>query len=163
MPLLRVGDQQLFYTWSGAAGGPGPVLVLVHGLGSSSSFWTPVVPALAAAGFPCLAFDTPGSALSPWPGRDSDAPALAATAAALLAAVGVDAARAVAVGHSMGAVVAAEMAARLGVAGAVLVGPVDPSPALAAAFAARIKLIDDGEAPHPPRARRRRLCRCRRR
>jgi 2-hydroxy-6-oxonona-2,4-dienedioate hydrolase len=40
--------------------GTGPVVVLVHGLGASSRYWSANVPGLAAAGFRVLAPDLPG-------------------------------------------------------------------------------------------------------
>lgn len=60
MPTIQVHDQELFYTWAPVAGSSGPCLLFTHGLGSSSSFFATVIPALVARGYPCLAFDTPG-------------------------------------------------------------------------------------------------------
>jgi len=58
MPFLRVQDQDLFYSWHAA--GDGPVLLFIHGLGSSNSFYAPIIPSLVQQGYSCLAFDTPG-------------------------------------------------------------------------------------------------------
>ncbi|UNI17584.1 hypothetical protein JDV02_003916 [Purpureocillium takamizusanense] len=139
MPSLRVQDQDLFYTWHAAGD---PVLLFIHGLGSSNSFYAPIIPSLVQQGISCLAFDTPGSALSPYRGQDSDPAMLCGAASALLTALKIDARRVVAVGHSMGAIVASELARSLDVAGAVLVGPVNPNEALVGVFEARVKLVD---------------------
>jgi pimeloyl-ACP methyl ester carboxylesterase len=64
---------------------------------------------------------------------------------ALLAALEIDAKHTIIVGHSMGAIVASELALHLNPLGVVLIGPVNPSPALADVFAARIELVDNGE------------------
>ena len=60
MPSIQIDDQKLFYSWSGA--GDGPVLLFIHGLGSSHAFFEPIIPSLVAKGISCLSFDTPGRA-----------------------------------------------------------------------------------------------------
>jgi alpha-beta hydrolase superfamily lysophospholipase len=66
MPCLEIEKKRLFYTQveaeSPRAGSP--VLVFIHGLGSSHSFYTPVMGHLAAAGYPSVAFDVYGSCSS---------------------------------------------------------------------------------------------------
>lgn len=59
MPCLRIEDQDLYYDWT-QAGDDSLVLVFIHGLGSSSSFYAPIIPSLVEHGYSCLAFDTPG-------------------------------------------------------------------------------------------------------
>lgn len=59
MPSLRIQDQDLYYDWT-RAGDDGLILVFIHGLGSSNSFYAPIIPSLVEAGYSCLAFDTPG-------------------------------------------------------------------------------------------------------
>lgn len=59
MPSIRIDDQELYYTWTPA--GDGPILLFIHGLGSSSSFYSTIIPSLVEKGHSCLAFDTPGN------------------------------------------------------------------------------------------------------
>ncbi|GJN82764.1 hypothetical protein PLIIFM63780_006309 [Purpureocillium lilacinum] len=140
MPFLRVQDQDLFYSWHAA--GDGPVLLFIHGLGSSNSFYAPIIPSLVQQGYSCLAFDTPGSALSTFRGKDSDPGMICGAASALMTALNIDSRRVVAVGHSMGAIVASELARSLDLLGVVLIGPVNPNEALVDVFEARTKLVD---------------------
>ena len=84
--------------------------------------------------------------MSKYRGRDSDAQAICGAVVALIAALGLDAKRIIAIGHSMGAIIASEIALHLGLLGAVLIGPVNPSSALGDVFAARIKLVENGKS-----------------
>ncbi|KJZ78203.1 hypothetical protein HIM_02241 [Hirsutella minnesotensis 3608] len=140
MPLLRIKDQDLFYTWTQASNGP--AILLIHGLGSSSSYYASIIPTLVQQGYSCLAFDTPGSALSRYRGKDCDTETICGAASALIAAVDLDPKRIIVVGHSMGAVIASELALHLGLPGVVLIGPVDPSPSLGEVFASRIERVE---------------------
>ncbi len=63
MPFTETNGKLLYYTWNStdrSQKGSGLTLLLIHGLGSSSSFYAPIVPYLTAAGFSCLAVDTHG-------------------------------------------------------------------------------------------------------
>ena len=86
----------------------------------------------------------PGSGLSKYRGHDSDVAAICGAALALTTAVGVDVSRTIVVGHSMGAMVASELSQQLRALGTVLIGPVNPSDALAGVFAQRIQLVEKG-------------------
>ncbi|KAH0598878.1 hypothetical protein MHUMG1_02990 [Metarhizium humberi] len=141
MPAIQIDNQDLYYSWSPA--GEGPILLLIHGLGSSNSFYASIIPGLVQKGFSCLAFDTPGSASSPYRGSDSDGEEICGAAVALIAALELDVKRIVVVGHSMGAIIASELALRLDILGVILIGPVNPSAALADVFDARIKLVEN--------------------
>lgn len=116
--------------------GSGPTVVMVHGLGGTSSCFQPLMPALS--GFCVLRPDLPGAGRSALrPGR----PGLAGLVAALrecMRAAGV--ARAHLAGHSMGALLCQHLAASepdlvssLSLFGALLV----PAPAARSALAAR--------------------------
>lgn len=59
MPSIRIDNQELYYTWSPRANGP--ILLFVHGIGSSHSFYSPIIPSLVKKGHSCLAFDIPGT------------------------------------------------------------------------------------------------------
>jgi 2-hydroxy-6-oxonona-2,4-dienedioate hydrolase len=104
--------------------GHGPAIVLVHGLGASSDYWSANGPALAAAGFRVLAPDLPGFGASP-PGKwaAEDPPSQAAALAEWAAAI--DLGPAVWVGHSLSCQSVLELAASWPalVTGLVLAGP----------------------------------------
>ncbi|MCG8542911.1 MAG: alpha/beta hydrolase, partial [Alphaproteobacteria bacterium] len=98
-----------------------PVPVFVHGAGMDQSIWAPLTDELAVADRPFLALDLPGH------GGSAGAPCGTIEAAAdwlaeAIAAAGIS--RAVAVGHSMGALAALDLAARHPdrVSGIVLLG-----------------------------------------
>jgi pimeloyl-ACP methyl ester carboxylesterase len=87
-----------------------PVIVLLHGLGDGADIWRPM---MAAWRMPLsvVAFDLPGHGRSPWLGEAHyDVPGLADRVAKALAAQGIH--RPVLVGHSLGARIAVELAAR---------------------------------------------------
>ncbi|KYK54105.1 alpha/beta hydrolase fold family protein [Drechmeria coniospora] len=144
MPLLKVQGHDLFYSLTPAEADSTPknvTILFIHGLGSSHSYYASMTPSLAQQGYACLAFDTPGSALSAHRGEDVDAETIAAIAGDLLSALKLDSKRIVAVGHSMGAIVVSELALRFDLLGAVMIGPVNPSDAL---FDARIEMVQSG-------------------
>ncbi|GAB4039275.1 MAG: alpha/beta hydrolase [Rubrivivax sp.] len=90
------------------AGPPGRPVLLLHGIGGDRGIWAGSVAALAAAGFDAIAVDLPGyggSALLEPGGVERMAQAVAET----MQALGLD--RAALVGHSMGGMVAQELAA----------------------------------------------------
>ena len=143
MPFHDDEGSALFYTWAPAANGSDLTALFIHGLGSSSSFYATITPSLVQKGYSCLALDTPGSGLSaPGPSPPTSA-TVAKSALALLAALGRKPENTILVGHSMGALVVSELATRIMPLGAVLIGPVHPSGALADVFDARIKAIDE--------------------
>lgn len=90
------------------AGPPGRPVILLHGIGGGRALWRGTVTALAAAGFDAIALDLPG-----YGGSGSAAPGgIAAMAAAVLALMDeLELPRAALVGHSMGGMVAQELAA----------------------------------------------------
>ncbi len=90
-------------------GATGPWVVLLHGIGGGRGGWDSTGAALAGAGCRALAVDLPGYGASP-PVEPFDLTGFAAAVLRLLDAV--DAERAVLVGHSMGGMVAQELAAR---------------------------------------------------
>ncbi|KAI9896913.1 hypothetical protein N3K66_007935 [Trichothecium roseum] len=141
MPFLDVEGLNLYYRWSPAQGSR-PVLVLIHGLGSSHAYYAPLVPLLNQRGYSCLAIDTPGSGLSNHDGRDRSPAHIASVFKALLLRLAPDQDK-VLVGHSMGSMIACELARHVRAAGVVLIGPVHPTTALANVFNARIKVVEE--------------------
>jgi len=111
MPIVRLtrGDLDglaLHYVEAGAPG-PGPAMVLIHGLGSFAESWRYVLAGLAPYGR-VIALDLPGFGQSSKPRRAYRLDFLVAAVAEALAALDVD--RAHLVGHSLGGGVAAALA-----------------------------------------------------
>lgn len=126
--------------------GEGPAVLLLHGIGGRASLWRPTIDALSAD-HKVIAMDMPGYD-GVGPALDSFA-AVADAALALLVSRGIP--RAVVVGHSLGGMVALEMALRhpetvhrlVVVASSPAFGSRDP--AFREAFlAARQKPLDEG-------------------
>ncbi|KAL7944998.1 alpha/beta-hydrolase [Trichoderma barbatum] len=137
MPFLRLQDRdrQLYYTWSSPSAAASPsdkitTIILIHGLGSSSSYYAPVIPRLVDAGYSCLALDSHGAALTKLTGEGGSLDTIIEDIGAAISALNISASRAVIVGHSMGGIVAPEAALRYQFAGTVLLGPVYPNEAL---------------------------------
>jgi len=98
--------------WAPAAGAHGRPVLLLHGIGGAAQAWgdagSATGPVLVAAGFTVLAVDFPGYGLSPRI-EPFDLAGLATAVVALIEWLG--AGPAVLVGHSMGGMVAQEVAA----------------------------------------------------
>lgn len=111
MATLKLNGHEAYYHDGGVAwAADRPGLVFVHGAGGDHSLWQQQSRALAHHGFNVAALDLPGH------GRSEDAPGLEAVAghadwvAGFVEAVGLQ--RAAIVGHSLGACIALEAAAR---------------------------------------------------
>ncbi|KAJ3518738.1 hypothetical protein NM208_g14402 [Fusarium decemcellulare] len=100
---------------------------------------------LATAGYSSIAFDVYGSGLSEL-SSGAEAPtfsSIARDAENLLSELSIPKDNVVAVGHSMGGIVVAKLAASCNLRGAGLIGPVLPKPGLADIFSARIKTVKE--------------------
>lgn len=107
---LTLAGKQVFAGTGGRDVDPSlPAVVFLHGAGMDHSVWALHARAFAHHGFAVLAPDLPGHGRSAGPALNSIA-TLADWTAALIDAAGVKAARLI--GHSMGSLVALEMAAR---------------------------------------------------
>jgi pimeloyl-ACP methyl ester carboxylesterase len=107
---LAVEDKEVFAGTGGRDFDPSlPAIVFLHGAGMDHSVWALHARAFAHHGFAVLAPDLPGHGRSAGPALNSIA-ALADWTAALLNAAAAKAARLI--GHSLGSLVALEMAAR---------------------------------------------------
>lgn len=105
--FIDVGGVRTYVEEAGPANGP-PVL-LIHGMGSSTFSWRHTLPALAKAGYRAVACDLRGFGLSDKVGAaDYSHQAQAEAMAHLMNILGIS--KAVVVGHSMGANVAAHLA-----------------------------------------------------
>ena len=66
MPFLTVNDKELFTSHVRGTGSDERVTFLcIHGLGSTHSFYSPLVPGLTASGYDVVAYDTYGSSAPP--------------------------------------------------------------------------------------------------
>jgi pimeloyl-ACP methyl ester carboxylesterase len=152
MPYANVNSKTLFFTLSASQSPRASPLTLlfIHGLGSSSSFFQPLVPLLTSQGYRCLTFDTYGSGLSLYTGLGNSTASIAADVLALLDSQGI-AENVVVVGHSMGGIVASILAAEDSVSNrqrfkaVVLMGPVNPSPGAAEVFRKRVSIVEKGK------------------
>lgn len=107
---IVVDDKPVFATTAGGdLEGDGPAVILLHGAGMDRSVWQLQTRYLSAHGLRALAVDLPGHGRSEGPALES-IPELADWVAALIPAAGFASAHLV--GHSMGALMALETAAR---------------------------------------------------
>ncbi|KAG7002985.1 Filamentous growth regulator 27 [Fusarium oxysporum f. sp. conglutinans] len=145
MPFIKVQNKKLFYAQVDAetASKDGSVLVFIHGLGSSHSFYIPVMNQLATAGYSSIALDVYGSGLSVLSEgiEDPTFDTIASDVKALLEGLSIRPENAVAVGHSMGGIIVPKLALKCSLRGAVLIGPVLPKPAMAEIFNTRIRTV----------------------
>src|SRR5258708_763703 len=94
MPYANVNSKCIFYSLVHAvspsrATSSSPIaLLFIHGLGSSSSFYVPLVPRVAALGYVCLAIDTHGSGSSPYSGSGNSIISIASDAGSVLDVLG---------------------------------------------------------------------------
>ncbi|KAL7807085.1 Alpha/Beta hydrolase protein [Trichoderma gracile] len=148
MPFLKLQDRdrQLYYTFTAPQNEASTsnritTIVLIHGLGSSSSYYAPIIPRLVEAGYSCLALDSHGSALTKLTGEGGNLKTIIDDIGAAIAAHDISPSRAVIVGHSMGGIVAPEAALRYKFAGTILLGPVFPNDALTKNLEERIAKV----------------------
>ncbi|KAH8602258.1 3-oxoadipate enol-lactone hydrolase, partial [Bisporella sp. PMI_857] len=144
MPFIKVNDKKLYYVHQKAKGTPKYTLVLIHGLGSSSSFYFSIIPRLVAAGYSCLALDTYGSGLSKYTGLKQSVETISQDVIQLLKELNISSEESIVIGHSMGGIVATQLASQYDFKGTVLLGPVRPNPGAASVFAQRIETVEKG-------------------
>jgi len=119
-----------------------PPIVFIHGLGSSQNFYGAVCELLKKTSV-CIRFDTPGSGRSPFPGSVQSVETLTEDVISLFNLLGLE--NVVLVGHSMGGLVACNVAAREDrVKKLILIGPVHPTPETRNIFENRIRTLKEG-------------------
>lgn len=150
MPHKYINGKSLYYTIDEPAQNALATVILIHGLGSSSSYFFPVIPYLVTR-IRCIAVDIAGSGLSELGESEQSIGSIVEDVVSLLDVLGIKN-NVTIVGHSMGGIVASRFAADNGnkVNGVVLVGPVNPSDAISSVFESRIKAVKQGK-PHYPR------------
>lgn len=148
MPFLKINNGRVFYADSKPTSSLArATLVLHHGLGSTHAYYYSIIPTLTADphSFRCIAYDTISSGLSDLTSQPQSIQGLADDVIEVLDALGVKD-KAIMVGHSMGGVVASEVAATKGdrIRAAVMLGPVLPSQGVKEAFEGRVKTVEKG-------------------
>jgi len=151
--MSSMGDPAAPALFFARRGTTGPAVVFLHGLAGSGRYWQRVEAALPGDGLRAYYVDLLGFGRSPWPAIAYTVDEHLAALAHWRAATGLAAEPLVLVGHSVGALLALEWAARLraaadggdhagGVAGLVLVSlPVYHDPAVARQRLARLSLL----------------------
>jgi pimeloyl-ACP methyl ester carboxylesterase len=147
MPFATITGKSVFYTDDAQKDGSSSqiITVFIHGLGSSSCFYKTVTPNLQSV-TRCIALDTPGSGLSEPAQCGQSIKSISSDVIGLLDYLKIEE-KVVIVGHSMGGIVASEIAATYPdrVRGVVLIGPVNPQPQLATVFEQRIEAVEKGK------------------
>ncbi|RMZ73718.1 Alpha Beta hydrolase [Pyrenophora seminiperda CCB06] len=120
----------------------GETFVFMHGLGSSQNYYHGVTQVLVASGFRCITFDNTGAGRSPYTFVEQSIESMGNDVIGILDALKVE--KAVFVGHSMGGIVGAHMAAERSdrIVAAILIGPVYPNPGLVPVFQKRIEAVE---------------------
>ncbi len=145
MPSLTISGKSLFYTIDQNDDHSDTTTALfIHGLGSSSCFYKTITPSLKST-VRCISLDTPGSGLSELGKAEQSIASIAKDAIGVLDELQVRD-KVVLIGHSMGGIVASYIAAEYPerVKGVVLIGPVNPDPALSDVFSKRIEVVKKG-------------------
>lgn len=83
--------------------------------------------------------------MSEYSGQDQSVKTIAHDVVALQSHLGLSPAKTILVGHSMGGMIACELASESSYAGIALLGPVHPVAALADIFGARIKRVQESK------------------
>lgn len=146
MPFATTAGRAIFFTDDAQNEGSSSqtTTVFIHGLGSSSCFYKTITPYLQSV-TRCIAVDTPGSGLSELGQSAQSVKSISSDVIGLLDYLKIEG-EVVIVGHSMGGIVASEIAASYPerVRGVVLIGPVNPQPQLATVFEQRIEAVKKG-------------------
>ncbi|KAF2005920.1 alpha/beta-hydrolase [Amniculicola lignicola CBS 123094] len=142
MPYLQLGYKKIHYTDFKPEKGIRETFICIHGLGSSQDYYHAIALGLQAQGFRCITFDTTGAARSPYTFIEQSIQTHADDVIGILDQLEVS--KAIVVGHSMGGIVAAHLAAERNdrVVAAILIGPVYPSDAAIPIFEKRIQTVE---------------------
>lgn len=151
MPSVAVNGKSVFYTLTpqsqekSESCASAITTLLLHGLGSNSCFYHSIVPEISRKST-CIALDTPGSGLSTLGTAQQTVNSIADDAIALLDTLSVKG-KVLVIGHSMGGIIASEIADKYPerVQGVVLLGPVNPSQSIVEVFDKRITAVEKGK------------------
>ena len=148
MPYIRVNDHRIsYFDIKDAQPGQGqgkPPVIMIHGHGSSQSYYMPVIPEIT--GNCCIAMDTYGAARSKSSGGKLTLEGLAEDVIGLMDKPGIP--KAFIAGHSMGGTMACTIAAGHPdrVAGIVCIGPVSPEIVKPEMFTQQIDTVTKGKS-----------------
>lgn len=144
MPNIQVNGKSLYYYVSEPKEKPSGTLLFIHGLGSSSSYYLSTTSFLQSK-IRCIAMDSPGFGMSELGKSELRIFNIVEDAITLLNVLGIDG-KVTIVGHSMGGIVASQIAVDYSsrVNAVVLIGPVDPSAAITKVFEDRIQAVKQG-------------------
>ncbi|KAF2742708.1 3-oxoadipate enol-lactone hydrolase [Sporormia fimetaria CBS 119925] len=144
MPYLQIDYKKIHYTdLQPTDSPPRSTILFIHGIGCSQNYYHALAISLQAQQHRCILFDNTGAARSPYTQIEQSVESYAADALHILDALKAD--RAVVVGHSLGSVIAAHLAATHSsrVTSLVLMGPLYlPNPNFAPIFEKRIELVE---------------------
>ncbi|KAI9646372.1 hypothetical protein NHQ30_004362 [Ciborinia camelliae] len=164
MPFQSTNEKSLFYTLTPQTSHleKRSTILMIHGLGSSSTFFHTLIPLLSPRAT-CITFDTPGSGFSNLgdPAQPQTVDSIVDDVLALLDVLLLDMSmrKVWVVAHSMGALIASELALRcelrrvsfqLELVGLVLLGPIYPSVSLSEVFEKRIAAVLKAKQPSNP-------------
>ncbi|KAF2268591.1 3-oxoadipate enol-lactone hydrolase [Lojkania enalia] len=143
MPFLQIGAKRIHYTdLKPERNEIRETFIFHHGLGSSQDYYQAIALGLQKHHFRCITFDATGSGRSSYTQIEQSIESLSADVIAILDALGVS--KAVVVGHSMGGIVAANLAAERNdrVVAAIFIGPVYPNKSVVSVFEKRIQTVE---------------------
>jgi pimeloyl-ACP methyl ester carboxylesterase len=114
----------------------------MHGLGSSQNYYLPLIPSFLQQDFRCIVFDNTGAGRSPYTYVEQSISSLSSDVMNILDALHID--KAILVGHSMGGIVAANLASTQNnrIVASVWIGPVYPSENVAKVFDNHIQIVE---------------------
>lgn len=149
MPFAKIEGRELHYTDTppSAAGAALPI-VLVHGLGSTQNYYGPILPFLS--NHRCIRFDNYGAGRSKYYNElypETSIEQIAQDVIGLMDYLNIP--QAVVVGYSMGGMVPTTIAAskkgKDRIVAGICIGPVHPTPEVAAIFTKRVQTVREGE------------------
>lgn len=149
MPFAKIDGRDLHYADTPpTVAGAGVPVVLVHGLGSTQNYYGPILPYLSH--HRCVRFDNYAAGRSKYYSElypETSIYQIAEDVIGLMDYLNIP--QAVVVGYSMGGMVPTTIAAskkgKGRIVGGVCIGPVHPTPEVAAIFTKRVQTVREGE------------------
>ena len=148
MPFVTINNHTLHYTDVGPSASPpsaghSKTLLFIHGLGSTQNYFMSLLPYLST--HRVVVFDNYGAGRSSYtPDTPTTIASIASDAIGLLDHLSIS--KVIIVGYSMGGMLPSQIAATSPdrISAGICIGPVHPSPSVAAIFAKRVGAVRDG-------------------